>query len=282
MAYKDPVKAKEYYEKNKEQLKEKRKEYREKNKARIKERQKEADDKRCEVLKRHAYDSITSGKIIDQNMWDVWCSRIKSGAKNKHPYSDDFTRDVMFEMMVRGCFYCGYIATTVDRIDSKLGHTPDNCVGCCHGCNISKGAADPATFIKKAYYRAREKYYDDDTDIWFVHKNKPRLDMYNTHAKKQGVSFDLTKEDFDILTIDNCKYCKRSPTTWFGIDREIPSLGYVSGNVVSCCWDCNLDKSTGDVDTVVSRNERIAVRVEADELIIKECEKVILRIGLAE
>jgi len=289
MPYKDPAKRKEkqkeYREKHKEQLKEKQKEYREKNKEQIKEYYeknkeniKEYEAKCHKYRKRCAIDSITSGNIIDQHKWDLWCNTMKRKATT-HPYSDDFTNDIMFEMMVQGCFYCGDIATTVDRIDSKLDHTPDNCVGCCYGCNMSKGAADPATFIRKAYYRVFEKYYDDDVDIWFINKTKPTMSTYTRDAKKKGVPFELTKEYFDELIKGKCAYCHRSPTTWFGIDRVVPSLGYVIDNVVSCCFDCNVDKLEDDVESMRARNERIAARVDAGELFIQDCEKVILHRG---
>lgn len=80
-----------------------------------------------------------------------------------------------------------------------------------------------------------------------------------------------------MLIKGDCAYCHRSPTTWFGIDRIVPSLGYVIGNVVSCCYDCNLDKLDTDVATTMKRNGRIADRVDAGELAIEECEKITLR-----
>lgn len=267
-------KKKEYYERNKEEINTKNREYHEKNKEIHNENNKEYHKDR----KQHAIDSISVGEIIDKNKWDMWCKEIKRAAP-KYPYSNDFANEYMFEMMVRGCFYCGDIATTIDRLDSALEHTVDNCVGCCYGCNISKGVADPYTFIRKAYYRDRGKYYDDDINIWFVHKNKPRIDIYKRNANNKGVSFELTKGDFDVLVKGECEYCKRSPTTWFGIDQVVPSQGYVLTNTVSCCYDCNLDKLEDDVDTMRTRNERIADRVDAGELIIIECEKVILHKG---
>ena len=207
----------------------------------------------------------------------MWCNVIKTRAKcKKHPYSEDFTNDVMFKMMVKGCFYCGDIATTIDRVDSTLEHTIENCVGCCHGCNNSKGIADPATFIRKAYYRVCGEYVDQDTNIWFVYKNKPGMSQYNYNAKKKGVLFELTKEDWNKLVKGDCAYCKRSPTTWFGVDRLVPSKGYVLDNVISCCFDCNLDKLEDDVENMMERNKRIVNRVIAGELVIPECEKVIL------
>lgn len=259
MVYKDPD-----YQKN----------YRAKNK----EKHLEYQAKCRKDLKQHATESIKFGKIIDANKWDLWCKQIKIGTKN-HPYSVNFTNDIIFKMMIKGCFYCGDLATTIDRIDSKLDHTLKNCIGSCYGCNISKGAADPSTFIKKAYYRSRGKYYDDDIDIWFVHKNKPRIDTYNKHANIQGVPFELIQDVWDKLIKGDCAYCKRSPTTWFGVDRVVPSKGYVLDNVASCCYDCNLDKFEYDIEMMKERNERIAQRIDSGKLCIDKCKKVILHRG---
>ena len=276
MGYKDLVKQKEkrkeYYEKNKEKLKEKQEEYDAKNK----EKKKEYDAKRREDLKQHAYDSITFGEIIDTHKWDLWCNNMKCFSKKYHPYSENFTNNVIFEMMLQGCFYCGDIAITIDRIDSTLEHTIGNCVGCCHGCNMSKGAADPYTFIRKAYYRVCGEYINDDNDIWFVNTAKPKMCEYKYKANKKGILFDLTKEHFDELIKGNCAYCRRSPTTWFGVDREVPSKGYVIENVVSCCFDCNVDKLEDDVENMMVRNKRIVDRVISGELVIPKCDKVIL------
>jgi 5-methylcytosine-specific restriction endonuclease McrA len=239
-----------------------------------KEQEKKRRAKHHKNHKQHAYDSITSGSIIDREIWNKWCDDIKRKAEEKHPYSDDFTSDVMFEMMVQGCFYCDEVAMTIDRVDSKLEHTPENCVGSCPGCNNSKGAADPDTFIRKAYYRARGTYYDDDTDIWFVHKQKPYTSGYN-----KKVPFELTKDEWEKLIVGKCAYCHRSPTTWFGVDRIDPPKGYILGNIASCCWDCNLDKLEDDVETMRARNERIAQRMDDGELVIDGHEKVILHRG---
>jgi len=243
-------------------------------------KRKEYEIKRHEDKRQNAYNSIIAGEIINKNKWDMWCNTIKHNAmRNGYPYSNNFTNDKMFEMMLQGCFYCGDISTTIDRIDSKLYHTPGNCIGCCKGCNNSKGAADSATFIRKAYYRARGKYFDDMADIWFVHTNIPSMYIYKQSSNKKGVPFALSKEDFNRLINGDCEYCKRIPTTWFGIDRVVPSLGYVLSNVVSCCLDCNVDKLGDDVKTMMKRNERIADRVDTGELAILDCDKVILHNG---
>jgi 5-methylcytosine-specific restriction endonuclease McrA len=230
--------------------------------------------------KQHTIDSITSGTIIDRHKWDLWCKEIKRSAEHKkQPYSNTFTNDLVFDMLLQGCFYCGNIATTIDRINSKLDHTPDNCVASCLGCNNSKGVADTDTFLKKAYYRARREYVDDDTIVWYEYLNKPDMSAYKMSAQKRKVSFELTNEVWDTLIKGDCEYCKRTPDKWFGIDRVVPSVGYVLGNIVSCCWDCNLDKHEDDVETMMRRNERIASRVDNGVLVIGTCEKILLHNG---
>jgi hypothetical protein len=241
-------------------------------------KKKESNEKYRKDLKQHAIDSVTIGKIIVPQKWDVWCSTLKSKAK-KYPYSADFTNDVLFAMMTRGCFYCGDIAIGIDRIDSTVGHTPGNCVASCWGCNSSKGAADPAIFARKAYYRARGYYFDHMSDIWFSNKQKPSIACYKRNADKQEIPFDLSKEEWDVLTKGVCEYCHRTPTMRFGIDRVIPSNGYVLKNTVSCCFDCNLDKLDGDVVAMKKRNVRIADRMDAGKLIVQESDRVILHKG---
>ena len=237
--------------------------YRVENKGYLKEQKKQYYDD----IRKHALVCLRDGKIKYQQKWDVFCNQIKHCSK-KHPYSADFTNETMFDMMSKGCFYCGNTSTTIDRIDSTLDHTPDNCIGCCQGCNNSKGAADYTTFVRKAYYRSRGKYADDVVDIWFVHKQKPRMDMYKKSAENKGVPFDITKGQFDELIKGDCKYCHRSPSSWFGIDRVVPNDGYVNGNVVSCCYDCNVDKHINDADTTLKRNEQIAERVDSGYLFV--------------
>jgi hypothetical protein len=263
MGYKDPVKEKaykkEHYEKNRDKTLERKANYR-------------------RDIKHHAINSIKNGNIIDQHTWDLFCNLVKR-TNNKRPYSKDFTNELMFEKMTKGCYFCGDIATTIDRLDSTINHTPENCVGCCLECNNSKGIADPMTFVRKAYYRARRKYFDEHVDIWFEYNNKPKLCQYKKSAEKKNVPFDLSKEKFNELIISDCEYCQRAPTTCFGVDRVDPTEGYVIGNVVPCCWDCNLDKFEDTIETMMTRNERIACRVDNDDLIIDDFPRVILHRG---
>lgn len=61
----------------------------------------------------------------------------------------DYHRLVCIGTRLGECDYCGNDLRLwgkghkIDRIDSKRGHTPDNCRPCCSGCNWAKGSQDP-------------------------------------------------------------------------------------------------------------------------------------------
>ena len=91
--------------------------------------------------------------------------------------------------------------------------------------------------------------------------------VYNSYKSKcfrKGVTFHLTFEDFKEITKKNCFYCGVEPKQMYkslykygpraglkkvngdyiynGIDRVVPSLGYVAGNIRPCCKTCNVAK----------------------------------------
>lgn len=76
---------------------------------------------------------------------------------------------------------------------------------------------------------------------------------YKCRSKRKGIEFSITREAFKLYTKSNCEYCntppyktqkKRrcTPYTYNGLDRIDNSLGYVEGNVITCCEICNKAK----------------------------------------
>ena len=58
------------------------------------------------------------------------------------------------EMMTSPCVYCGHLdlevrVNGIDRLDSNVCYTIENCRPCCKDCNYMKGTYDPATFIER-------------------------------------------------------------------------------------------------------------------------------------
>lgn len=77
---------------------------------------------------------------------------------------------------------------------------------------------------------------------------------YRGRARRMEVPFDLSFEEFLTKTQERCYYCNTIPSNiskhrkidyefvWNGIDRINSDLGYIQGNMVTCCETCNKAK----------------------------------------
>lgn len=84
--------------------------------------------------------------------------------------------------------------------------------------------------------------------------------LYNAYrggAKHRNLPFELSAEEFKVLTKGNCKYCgigpvhlwrsqvkSRTPYLCNGVDRVDNKQGYTITNSVTCCKTCNHAKHT--------------------------------------
>lgn len=88
---------------------------------------------------------------------------------------------------------------------------------------------------------------------------------YQGSAGKKGLVWDLSDDQAFALFQGACFYCGVPPSrtkdgkrrglwgsyTYNGIDRRDSSQGYVIGNVVSCCTECNYAKGTFDLEDFI-------------------------------
>jgi hypothetical protein len=99
---------------------------------------------------------------------------------------------------------------------------------------------------------------------------------YLRGAMERGLTFDLAIEEFQTLVAGDCYYCGQPPTQTYiphgtkkfgrpreplvynGIDRVDNNLGYIPGNVVSCCKECNFAKRKMSHDDFIALAIRIA------------------------
>lgn len=80
------------------------------------------------------------------------------------------------------------------------------------------------------------------------------LQMYRIGARRRGCVWDLTDEEFYVLTQRPCHYCGVLPSTVYcredlngdyvytGLDRVDNSKGYSRENILPCCTRCNMAK----------------------------------------
>lgn len=136
-----------YAQEHKEQIKQYQKEYREEHQLSNAEYQKQYRIKNKDKLDEYKKAPHIRYKNYQRN------------AKSKNR-NFDLSEDEFVEITSQPCIYCGSFSDTynnepfcgVDRIDSNLGYSIDNCVPCCATCNRMK--------------------MDMDVDIWFNQMRK--------------------------------------------------------------------------------------------------------------
>jgi len=82
---------------------------------------------------------------------------------------------------------------------------------------------------------------------------------YKRSAAAKQLAFEIDKETFIILVTSPCHYCGIVQEKGFnGLDRMDSTVGYVTGNCVSCCQMCNYMKVSLSASIFVERAEHIA------------------------
>lgn len=96
--------------------------------------------------------------------------------------------------------------------------------------------------------------------------------LYNNYiqnSKKREIEFALNKEEFSVLTKQNCFYCGIKPEqfyksrhnsgdyTYNGIDRLNSKEGYSIENTVPCCGRCNEAKNDLNYEDFVDWINRV-------------------------
>lgn len=76
-------------------------------------------------------------------------------------------------------------------------------------------------------------------------KPKARFIWSKNAAKRRGLVWELTFEQFDYLLTQPCHYAIThiKSTRGCGLDRIDNNIGYIFTNVLPCCKNCNVDRS---------------------------------------
>lgn len=107
------------------------------------------------------------------------------------------------------------------------------------------------------------------------------IKLYNRYkhaALRRRYSFDLSQQQFYILTQRCCFYCGTLPEQqiesdalhpeiffYNGVDRYDNTLGYTVENSVPCCTFCNLAKNTLSKEAFIAKIEKIYNYQKADK-----------------
>jgi hypothetical protein len=114
--------------------------------------------------------SAVAESVRDEIPREVLATRIgavvggmKTHAK-RFKYRLGLTHKNVGELLRAPCHYCGHVHPAgggVDRVDSRIGYVPENCVPCCAECNMLMGDIPPEAkrILKPALEAIREHDY---------------------------------------------------------------------------------------------------------------------------
>jgi hypothetical protein len=105
----------------------------------------------------------------------------------------------------------------------------------------AKGLCNSHYNVAKGYYRGekgRERYKLLTSK--YARTSKSKFTRLIFQAKNSGRIVGINFEQFCELVSSPCHYCGNVlPETGYGLDRKDNDLGYIIGNIVPCCKDCN-------------------------------------------
>ena len=93
---------------------------------------------------------------------------------------------------------------------------------------------------------------------------------YKTNARRRGIKWGLTKEQFYAITKNKCFYCgkravqlikdrwKKYECRYSGVDRKSSRRGYTVKNSVPCCSTCNYAKGQMTASDFIRMCKRVA------------------------
>lgn len=139
-----------------------------------------------------------------------------------------------------------------------------NCICECGGTCIVQGSKLTSKWTQSCGCLQRER----TSDAGKLNRQRPPGEaaahaaylMKRGGAKRRGLDFELTEDQFLLLSSQNCFYCDRPPSNRYnnsnggagyyhgdfihsGIDRVDNTKGYLFENCVPCCKECNFMKA---------------------------------------
>lgn len=116
-----------------------------------------------------------------------------------------------------------------------------------------------------------KKYYQDNKESFRKRMEKHRFSLngqfheYKKRAKKGNKEFLLTEEECKPFFETNCFYCN-DLIKGLGIDRIDNEKGYIKGNIVPCCSQCNFMKYTYSQEQFFNKIKKIVknLKIQCD------------------
>ena len=103
---------------------------------------------------------------------------------------------------------------------------------------------------------------------------KVHYDRYLKSSHKRNIQFELTIEEFSEIVSLPCNYCGTfNQNESIGIDRLDSDIGYIDGNIVPCCQECNIMKHDLSIEKFKSHITKIYNNLKDKPLVENTCQK---------
>jgi hypothetical protein len=191
---------------------------------------------------------------------------INGAIKRNYEFTLNF--EEFCELVVQPCYYCHYFKDSetngIDRVDNSKGYTKENTVPCCENCNMIKSVYHPEFFIEKCKIIGTSEFPSNDFyKKWEQYYLRSTFVNYSTYKRaameKRGLFFELTQQQWDYLTRQQCYLCGFKQANGIGLDRVDNSVrGYTLANVRSCCGSCNSMKGERELMEFVDHCKKVA------------------------
>jgi hypothetical protein len=129
----------------------------------------------------------------------------------------------------------------------------------CEDCGIERKVQYGSIFFRRSqsYQKTGETLCSNCANTRMSGKNSGAykhgnilFPQYRNNARRRGIHFNLTVEQFEALIPSTCFYCGDKSG---GIDRWKSEIGYEFENCVPCCSECNFLKNNTDPDVFIKR-----------------------------
>ena len=171
----------------------------------------------------------------------------------------------LFRRAVKSCGHCGRTRAVVDRTGQRYGKllvirrngssagSNPRALWLCR-CDCGNEVTIAGSELAKGPRGCRQGCFKRKPVV--AARNIVRT-SYRKSARKRGLAWELTDEDFERLTSLGCFYCGQPPSSvqrplrasyeggdfvFNGLDRVDNDLGYTLENIVPCCEICNKAK----------------------------------------
>ena len=132
-------------------------------------------------------------------------------------------------------------------------------------CKCGNTTYVSASDLKRGHSKSCGKCLDKayQTGLNYLYNN------YKRGALKRGLSFKITKEEFNNIITQNCYYCNSEPMqilykkgmqlpfVYNGIDRKNNNIGYEYNNVIPACKFCNMAKGQSTYEEFMEWTDRL-------------------------